>query len=87
MLSMNKDLFDEIKLLEDDVVANEKKIKDAIIEHKRNSISKYTSTIHTDLKYLNIIVNGAPLDPLESRKVMDFVRIHYENLRRIPVHI
>ena len=83
---MNKDLSDEIKFLENDIIANEKKIKDAISNHKSDSISKYTSVIHTDLKYLNIIVNGSPLDPLESRKVMDFVRIHFENLRRIPVH-
>lgn len=84
---MYKDLFQKIKNLEDEIKENERKIQDSISKDENGSVSKYTSVIHSDLKYLNILVNGSPLEPKEYRQVMDFIRIHYENLWRIPVQV
>lgn len=84
---MNKDLRQEIKFLQDEIKENERKIQQAMANGDFDSIPKYTTTIHSDLKYLNIIVNGAPIDLKESRQIMDFIRIHYENLWRIPAHV
>lgn len=83
---MNNDLRKEIKFLEDEVIQTENKINDAISKNKYESVSKYTSIIHSDLRTLNIVANSAPLKQKEYRQIRDFIQIHYENLRRIPVY-
>lgn len=34
-----------------------------------------------DLKYLSILTNTTELDKREQREIMDFLRIHYNNLQ------
>jgi len=36
--------------------------------------------IESDLKYLSIVANGVPLDKKENMKIMEFLRIHHENM-------
>ncbi len=67
------------------------KEENKIIDYPNNddskSMKKSIATIHSDLKYLSIIANGAPIDAIQNMKIREFLRIHLENLwrMRIPV--
>ena len=80
---MNKDLQQEIKTLQNEIVREENKIIDYTNNADTRSMKKSTDTIHSDLKYLSIITNGAPIDPKQNMKVREFLRIHYENFWRM----
>ena len=84
---MNEDLQQEIKTLQNEIVKEENKIIDYQNNDDSKSMKKSIATIHSDLKYLSIIANGAPIDPKQNMKIREFLRIHLENLwrMRIPV--
>jgi len=82
---MNKDLQDEIKMLQREIVKSEDKILNFANEGDSEIAKKCLSTMQADLKYLSIIVNGAPIDPKQNLKIREFLRVHYENLWRIPI--
>ncbi|MCH7940547.1 MAG: hypothetical protein IH842_01040 [Thaumarchaeota archaeon] len=84
---MNKDLQQEIKTLQNEIVKEENKIIDYPNNDDSKSMKKSIATIHSDLKYLSIIANGAPIDAKQNMKIREFLRIHFENLwrMRIPV--
>ncbi|HET6517385.1 MAG TPA: hypothetical protein VFG25_04090 [Nitrosopumilaceae archaeon] len=81
---MDKELQQEIKSLQNNILREEKKINNQKNNDSR-SIQKSISAIHSDLKYLSIIANGAPIDPKQNMKIREFLRIHFENLWRIQV--
>jgi len=78
---MNK----EIKDLEKDIL----QIEDNIIEFLRlnydEGIKKSIHELESNLKYLSIIANGTPIDKKEDRKIMDFLRTHYNYLQKLSV--
>jgi len=84
---MNKDLQQEIKTLQNEIVEEENKIIDYPNNDDSKSMKKSIATIHSDLKYLSIIANGVPIDAKQNMKIREFLRIHFENLwrMRIPV--
>ena len=82
---MNKDLLEEVSKLESVIKSEERKINQAISIKDFESITKSINTIESNLKYLSIIVNGVPLEPKDNRKVMDFIRIHMENMWKVSV--
>jgi len=84
---MNEDLQQEIKTLQNEIVREENKIIDYPNNDDSKSMKKSIATIHSDLKYLSIIANGAPIDAKQNMKIREFLRIHFENLwrMRIPV--
>jgi len=84
---MNEDLQQEIKTLQNEIVKEENKIIDYPNNDDSKSMKKSIAMIHSDLKYLSIIANGAPIDPKQNMKIREFLRIHLENLwrMRIPV--
>ncbi len=84
---MNEDLQQEIKTLQNEIVKEENKIIDYPNNDNSKSMKKSIATIHSDLKYLSIIANGAPIDAKQNMKIIEFLRIHLENLwrMRIPV--
>lgn len=84
MNAMNKDLQQEIKSLENKILREEKKINSQEIIGTK-SIQKSIASIHSDLKYLSIIANGAPIDPKQNMRIREFLRVHFENLWRIQV--
>ena len=76
---MNEDLQQQIISLENEIIKEELKISNT--EKKdtkfvRNSLH----VIESDLKYLSIVANGAPLEKKQNMKIMEFLRIHYENM-------
>ena len=82
---MNKDLQDEVKMLQREIVKSEHKILNFANEGNSEIAKKCISTMQADLKYLSIIVNGAPIDPKQNLEIREFLRVHYENLWRIPI--
>jgi len=76
---MNKDLQQQITSLEKEIIKEELKIGNT--EKKDTKfVRKSLSVIESDLKYLSIVANGVPLEKKENMKVMEFLRIHYENM-------
>ena len=75
----------EIRNLEKEILH----IEDNIVEFLRlnydEGIKKALKQLESNLKYLSILANGAPIDKNEDRKIMDFLRIHYENLQKLSV--
>ena len=73
----------EIKNLEKEIL----KIEDNISEfHRLNyseGIKKSLKQLESNLKYLSILGNGAPVDKNEDRELMDFLRIHYDYLQKM----
>ena len=82
---MDKDLQHEINSLQREILNAEQKIMNSKNDGSQ-SVKKYVDTIHADLKYLSIIVNSAPIEPKQSLQVREFLRVHLENLWRIPLH-
>jgi len=85
--NMNKDLQQEIKTLQNEIVREENKIIDYTNTDDTKSLKKSIETIHSDLKYLSIIANGAPIDAKQNMKIREFLRIHFENLRRMLIPV
>ncbi len=85
--NMNKDLQQEIKTLQNEIVREENKIIDYTNTDDTKSLKKSIETIHSDLKYLSIIANGAPIDAKQNMKIREFLRIHFENLRRMSIPV
>ena len=75
----------EIRNLEKEILH----IEDNIVEFLRlnydEGVKKGLKQLESNLKYLSIIANGAPIDKKEDRKVMDFLRVHYEYLQKLSV--
>ena len=82
---MQSDIREDIKNLEDDIL----KIEDSIVEflglNYEKGIKRSLHQLESDLKYLSILANGAPIEKNEDRKIMDFLRTHYNYLRKLSV--
>lgn len=81
---MDNDLQQEIIKLQNEIIREENKIND-FTNRDNKSVKKSIETIHSNLKYLSIIVNGAPIDAEQNMKVREFLRVHFENLWRIRI--
>jgi hypothetical protein len=82
---MNEDLHQEIKKLQNEILKEENKIIDYTNNDDVKSIQKSIAIINSDLKYLSIITNGAPIDAKLNMQIREFLRIHFENLRRMRI--
>jgi hypothetical protein len=82
---MRRDIRQDIKALQVEIINDENKIIEFMHTGEYDLVKKYLSRIESDLKYLSIIANGAPIDKREDREVMDFLRIHYENMRNLSL--
>jgi len=82
---MQSDIREDIKNLEDDIL----QIEDSIVEflglNYEKGIKRSLHQLESDLKYLSILANGAPIEKNEDRKIMDFLRTHYNYLRKLSV--
>jgi len=48
-------------------------------------IKRSLRQLESNLRYLSILANGAPINKNEDRRIMDFLRIHYNHLRKLSV--
>jgi predicted translin family RNA/ssDNA-binding protein len=84
---MRRDVRQDIKTLQAEIINDESKIIEFMHCGKYDLVRKRLSKIESDLKYLSIIANGAPIDKNEDRKIMDFLRIHYENIHNLSLSV
>ena len=83
--NMNKQLHEEIEELKKAIRAEEEKIALASQKNDDDAISKSLAAIDSELKYLSIVVNGAPLDKKVEGKTREFMRIHFENMWKLSL--
>jgi len=82
---MRREIREDIRNLQKEILQLEEKIIEQTRVGYDSGLKKTMSQVESDLKYLSILANGAPIDKKEDRKIMDFLRIHYEKLRKISV--
>ena len=82
---MRPDIRQNINDLENDIL----RIEDNILEFLRlnydEGIKKSLHTLESNLKYLSILANGAPIEKNEDRKIMEFLRTHYDYMQKLSV--
>jgi hypothetical protein len=82
---VNSYIHQEIKKIKDGIL----RIEDNILEFLRlkydKGIKKSIHELESDLRYLSILANGAPIDKNEDRCIMDFLRTHYNYLQKLSV--
>ena len=83
--TMRRSVHEDIKNLEAEIVQTEDKIIEYLRVGYEGGIKTSLHRLDLDLKYLSILANGAPIDKNEDRKIMDFLRIHYDYMRKLSV--
>ncbi len=80
---MQADIRQDIKNLENDIL----QIEDNVVEFLRlnydEGIKRSLHQLESNLKYLSVLANGAPIEKNEDIKIMDFLRTHYNNLQKL----
>ena len=82
---MQTDIYLEIKNLEGDILQTEDNIIEFLGKNYDEGIKRSLHQLESNLKYLSILANGAPIDKNEDRRIMDFLRTHYNHLRKLSV--
>jgi len=82
---MESDIRQDIKNLEDEILKTEDNIVEFLGLNYEKGIKRSLHQLESDLKYLSILANGAPIEKNEDRKIMDFLRTHYNYLRKLSV--
>lgn len=82
---MKKSIHEDIKNLESEILKTEDKILEYLRTGHEDGIKTSLHLLDMDLKYLSILANGAPIDKTEDRKIMDFLRIHYDYMQKLSV--
>jgi NADP-dependent 3-hydroxy acid dehydrogenase YdfG len=78
-------LHDEIEQLKKEIQTEETKVAQALQNDDNDSVSKSLAIIDSNLKYLSIVVNGAPLDKIDDKNIREFLRVHYENMCKLSL--
>ncbi len=81
------DVLHKIKELEKRILEAEANIEEFSQLHYDEGIKKALHGIGSDLKYMGILSNGCPVDKKEDRRIMDFLRVHYDYLRKMSVGV
>ncbi len=82
---MPSDIRQDIKNLENDILQTEDNIVEFLGVNYNEGVKKSLRQLESNLKYLSIISNGAPIEKKEGAKIMNFLQIHYNNLRKLSV--
>jgi hypothetical protein len=75
----------DILNLEKEIIHIEKTLIEFLNLKYEEEIKKSLHQLESNLKYLSILANGAPINKNEDRKIMDFLRIHYNYLQKLSV--
>ncbi len=84
---MQVDVRHDIKKLEREILQLEENIVEFMNFKHQTEIKKLLHQLESDLKYLSILANGVPIDKKEDRRLMDFLRIHYDYLQKLSVPV
>ena len=82
---MQTDIYQEIKNLENEILQIEDNIVDFLGLNYDEGVKRSLHQLESNLKYLSILANGAPIEKNEDRKIMDFLRTHYNYLQKLSV--
>lgn len=82
---MISDVRQNIRNLEKDILKIEYQIEEFLKFDYEKGVKSSIHQLESNLKYISILANGAPLDKNEGRDVMDFLRVHYTNLQKLSI--
>jgi len=82
---MQDEIRQEIKNLENNILQTEGEIIEFLRLKYDEESKRSLHQLESDLKYLSIVANGAPIDKNEDREIMDFLRTHYNYMRKLSV--
>jgi hypothetical protein len=78
-------IHNDILNLEKEIIYIEKTLVEFLNLKYEEGIKKSLHQLESNLRYLSILANGAPINKNEDRKIMDFLRIHYNYLQKLSV--
>jgi len=78
-------IHNDILNLEKEIIYIEKTLIEFLNLKYEEGIKKSLHQLESNLRYLSILANGAPINKNEDRKIMDFLRIHYNYLQKLSV--
>ena len=76
-------IYSDILNLEKDILHIEETLVEFLNLKYEKGIKKSLHQLESNLRYLSILANGAPINKNEDRKIMDFLRIHYDYLQKL----
>ena len=78
-------IHNDILNLEKEIIHIEKTLIEFLNLKYEEGIKKSLHQLESNLRYLSILANGAPINKNEDRKIMDFLRTHYDYLQKLSV--
>jgi hypothetical protein len=78
-------IHNDILNLEKEIIYIEKTLVEFLNLKYEEGIKKSLHQLESNLRYLSILANGVPINKNEDRKIMDFLRIHYNYLQKLSV--
>ncbi|RZD40643.1 MAG: hypothetical protein CXT78_12525 [Thaumarchaeota archaeon] len=81
----NDIIYSNILNLEKDILHIEETLVEFLNLKYEKEIKKSLHQLESNLKYLSVLANGAPINKSEDRKIMDFLRTHYNYLQKLSV--
>jgi len=81
----NDIIYSDILNLEKDILHIEDTLVEFLNLKYEEGIKKSLHQLESNLRYLSILANGAPINKNEDRKIMDFLRTHYDYLQKLSV--
>ena len=78
-------IYNDILNLEKDILHIEETLVEFLNLQYEEGIKKSLHQLESNLRYLSILANGAPINKNEDRKIMDFLRTHYDYLQKLSV--
>ena len=84
-LMHNDTIHSDILNLEKEIIHIEETLVEFLNIKYEEGIKKSLHQLESNLRYLSILANGAPINRNEDRKIMDFLRTHYNYLQKLSV--
>ena len=81
----NDIIYSDILNLEKDILHIEETLVEFLNLKYEEGIKKSLHQLESNLRYLSILANGAPINKNEDRKIMDFLRTHYDYFHKLSV--
>ena len=81
----NDTIHRDILNLEKEIIHIEETLVEFLNIKYEEGIKKSLHQLESNLRYLSILANGAPINKNEDRKIMDFLRTHYNYLQKLSV--
>jgi predicted HAD superfamily phosphohydrolase YqeG len=80
-MNMGKNLDQNIVELENNILDLENTFLGYSQMQQKQQIREFIGELKSELKYLAVQTNGIDIDKVEYRKIMDFLRVHYNFLQ------